>query len=85
MYLLFSFLQNSAGFFWGGDLKDLSSLLLNTREKLSLTALFKANDIHNTGIVRNAALPVICLHGDQQNSEDDGDANDNESDHGPRT
>lgn len=55
------------------------------RENLSPTALFKANDIHNTEIVRNAALPVIRLHGDQQNSKDDGDTNDNESDHGPRT
>lgn len=55
------------------------------RGKLSLTALFMANNIHNTGIVQNAALPVIRLHGDQQNSEDDNDTNDNESDHGPRT
>lgn len=67
------------------DFNVLNSLLLNMKKKLSLTTLFKANNIHNTEIAWNAALPVIRLHGNQQNGEDDNDSNDNESDHGPRT
>lgn len=50
--------------------------------------LSKAADIHNTEIGlsnRNVALPVIRLHGNQQNGKDDNDTDDNESDHGPRT
>lgn len=53
-----------------------------------LTVLSKAADIHNTEIGlsnRNVALPVIRLHGNQQNGKDDNDTYDNESDHGPRT
>lgn len=82
MFAVFTFAELCRILF---DLKDLNSLLLNLRGKLSLTALFKANDVHNIGIVWNAALPVIRLHGDQQNSEDDDDTNDNESNYGPRT
>lgn len=50
--------------------------------------LSKAADIHNAEIMPsngNAVLPVIRLHGDQENGEDDNDTYDNESDHGSRT
>lgn len=42
--------------------------------------LSKAADIHNTEIVLsngNVALPVIRLHGDQENGEYDNDTYDN--------
>lgn len=45
-------------------------------EQRGLIVLSKAADIHNTEIVpsnRNAVLPVIRLHGDQENGEDDND------------
>lgn len=79
--LHFSFLQHCVGFY-------LSFYWKRALKRRGLTLPSKAADIHNTEITLsngNAALPVICLHGDQQNGEDDNNTYDNESDHGPRT